>query len=529
MRDQKPAFGVVVSGISLAGFIVPISKSGSGSFLRWRRRDPRETCMVFRQPRGWYAGPHESDGYRNYHNAGQLCESSPLLVNRIRRYRRGTDGRRRGASTCIAILEAVNEILADMRVVEASAFIAAPLGGLLLAQMGADVIRIDPVGGGLDYRRWPVTKDGLSLYWAGLNKGKRSIMLNVREAEGREIAQALMTRPGPNAGLVITNLPVRGWLDYEALRVKREDLVMVAVTGSRDGRVALDYTVNASAGFPFVTGPPDHEGPINHVMPVWDVVAGCSVVQALLAAERFRRDTGEGQLARLALADTAFATLSHLGYVAEAEVNGVDRPRTANDVYGSYGRDFETADGRRVMVTAMTVRHWQALLEATGTAGGDTRARTQARGRLAQRRTALRRTPCDWRDSRTLVQRAQPRRGAYSARCGGRMLGTVPDVHASPRRRSGGFDRESAVRGDRAAGNRLSPSGRGRHRLRRFAARTRAARTRPRTTHGRGPFGRARSVSDEDWRASRRGDRRRTGWLAATGFGGAPLHRTRSE
>ncbi len=261
----------------------------------------------------------------------------------------------------------MNEILADMRVVEASAFIAAPYGGLLLAQMGADVIRIDPVGGGLDHRRWPVTKDGRSLYWAGLNKGKRSIMLNVRDPEGRELAQALMTQPGPNAGLVITNLPARGWLDYEALRERREDLVMVSVVGSRDGRVALDYTVNAAAGFPFVTGPPDHEGPINHVMPVWDVIAGFSVVQALLAAERFRRDTGEGQLARLALADTAFATLSHLGYLAEAEVNGVERPRTANDVYGSYGRDFETADGRRVMVTAMTVRHWQALLEATGT------------------------------------------------------------------------------------------------------------------------------------------------------------------
>ena len=262
----------------------------------------------------------------------------------------------------------MNEILADMCVVEASAFIAAPYGGLLLAQMGADVIRIDPVGGGLDHRRWPVTKDGRSLYWAGLNKGKRSIMLNVRDPEGRELAQALMTRSGPNAGLVITNLPVRGWLDYEALRAKREDLVMVAVVGSRDGRVALDYTVNAAAGFPFVTGLPDHEGPVNHVMPVWDVVAGFSVVQALLAAERFRRDTGEGQLARLALGDTAFATLSHLGYLAEVEVNGVERPRTGNDVYGSYGRDFEAADGRRVMVTAMTVRHWQALLEATGTA-----------------------------------------------------------------------------------------------------------------------------------------------------------------
>jgi len=262
----------------------------------------------------------------------------------------------------------MNEMLRGMRVVEASAFIAAPYAGLLLAQMGADVIRIDPVGGGLDYRRWPVTKDGRSLYWAGLNKGKRSIMLNVREAEGRELAQALMTQPGPNAGLVITNLPARGWLDYDALKARREELVMVNVVGSRDGSVAVDYTVNASAGFPYVTGPRGHDGPVNHVMPVWDVVAAFSVVQALLAAERFRRDTGKGQFAQIALADTAFATLSHLGYIAEAQVNGDDRPRSGNDIYGSYGRDFETVDGRRVMITALTIRHWQALLEATGTA-----------------------------------------------------------------------------------------------------------------------------------------------------------------
>ena len=261
----------------------------------------------------------------------------------------------------------MNEMLASMCVVEASAFIAAPYAGLLLAQMGADVIRIDPIGGGLDHRRWPVTKEGRSLYWAGLNKAKRSIMLNVREPEGRELAHTLMTQPGPNAGLVITNLPAHGWLDYATLRARRDDLIMVSVIGSRDGSVAIDYTVNAAAGFPFATGPNDHDGPINHVMPVWDVVAAFSIVQALLAAERYRRETGRGQLARLALADTAFATLSHLGYVAEVQINGVDRPRIGNDIYGSYGRDFGTADGRRVMITAVTVRHWQALVEATGT------------------------------------------------------------------------------------------------------------------------------------------------------------------
>ena len=107
----------------------------------------------------------------------------------------------------------MNDLLMGMRVVEASAFIAAPYAGLVLGQMGADVIRIDPVGGGLDYRRWPVTEKGRSLYWASLNKGKRSIALNVRDGEGREIAQALMTQSGDGNGIVLSNLPARGWLD----------------------------------------------------------------------------------------------------------------------------------------------------------------------------------------------------------------------------------------------------------------------------------------------------------------------------
>lgn len=261
----------------------------------------------------------------------------------------------------------MTEHLNGMRIVEVSAFIAAPYAGLVMGQLGADVIRIDPVGGGLDYRRWPVTKEGRSLYWAGLNKGKRSIMLNVRDAQGRELAQALMTQAGEGGGNVITNLPARGFLDYAALKARRDDLIMINITGNRDGSVALDYTVNAAAGFPLVTGPEHHAGPVNHVMPVWDVVAALSAVQALLVAERKRRDAGSGDFVGIALSDTAFATLSHLGYVAEAQVNRDDRPRSGNHVYGTYAHDFATKDGRRVMITAFTPRHWTALLDATGT------------------------------------------------------------------------------------------------------------------------------------------------------------------
>ncbi len=256
--------------------------------------------------------------------------------------------------------------LAGMTVIEVSAFIAAPYAGLTLAQMGAEVIRIDPIGGGLDYNRWPVTEDGTSLYWAGLNKGKKSIALNVRDPKGRELAHALMTAAGAGRGIVLTNLPARGWLDYDGLKARRDDLIMVNIVGRRDGSVALDYTVNARAGFPLVTGPTDAAGPVNHVMPVWDVVTALAASNAVLVAERNRRDTGEGQYVRIALADSAFAVLSHLGYVAEAQINGTDRPATGNHVFGTFGCDFPTADGRRVMITAFTPRHWSALLEASG-------------------------------------------------------------------------------------------------------------------------------------------------------------------
>ena len=86
-------------------------------------------------------------------------------------------------------------ILAGLRIVEGSAFIAAPLGGMTLAQLGADVIRFDDIKGGLDNDRWPVTKDGRSIYWAGLNKGKRSIAVSSSRPFGLRRSTAIERLP----------------------------------------------------------------------------------------------------------------------------------------------------------------------------------------------------------------------------------------------------------------------------------------------------------------------------------------------
>lgn len=259
-------------------------------------------------------------------------------------------------------------LLDGLRVVEGSAFVAAPLGGMTLAQLGAEVIRFDPIGGGLDYARWPVTRDGVSLFWAGLNKGKRSIAIDLARPEGVELATRLITADGEDRGIFLTNFPARGWLGYERLKEHRDDLIMLNVTGDHTGRSEVDYTVNAAMGFPFVTGPEDTQGPVNHVLPAWDVATGLWAACGILAAERHRRATGEGQLIGLALADVALAVTGALGIIGEATVNGEDRRRFGNDLYGGFGRDFETGDGRRIMVVGLTSRQWRGLLAATGLA-----------------------------------------------------------------------------------------------------------------------------------------------------------------
>lgn len=257
-------------------------------------------------------------------------------------------------------------ILSGLRVVEGSAFVAAPLGGMTLAQLGADVIRFDQIGGGLDHRRWPLAADGQSLFWAGLNKGKRSIQLDIRSEEGRELAAALITADGEDAGLFLTNFPARGWLAHEALSERRPDLVMVALTGNPDGTSEVDYTVNPATGFPWATGPRNLAEPLNSVLPAWDVAMGTLAAVGLLGAERHRTRTGEGQLVRLALSDVAFAMVGNLGRIAEAQLGGCDQPKDGNYLYGAFGHDFETRDGRRLMVVALTGRQWNALRDATG-------------------------------------------------------------------------------------------------------------------------------------------------------------------
>lgn len=257
-------------------------------------------------------------------------------------------------------------LLKGMRVVEGASFIAGPSCGLHLAQMGAEVIRFDQIDGGPDYLRWPrAGAQGASLYWEGLNKGKKSIAIDLNRPEGRELAIAVACAPGENGGMFITNFPVRGFLSYESLSRARADIICLRVMGWADGKPAVDYTINNAVGVPTMTGHVDDSRPVNHVLPAWDLLAGAYGAFAMMSAERERRISGKGRHLQLALSDIAAATMGHLGQVGEVMQEG-DRCKVGNALFGAFGRDFITADGERIMVVAITARQWSGLVSACG-------------------------------------------------------------------------------------------------------------------------------------------------------------------
>ena len=254
-------------------------------------------------------------------------------------------------------------LLAGISVVEVSSFVAAPLCGMTLSQLGAQVIRVDPIGGASDVQRWPLSAEGTSIYWTGLNKGKRSATIDLRSPDGQDLVRRLIVE---GDGIVVTNA-VLPWLNYDVLATKRSDIIHVQLLGRGDGSTGVDYTVNAAIGYPLVTGPTNHSGPINHVLPAWDVSCGLYAALAVVSAVRRRERSGEGARISLALEDVALATAGNLGLLTEPQVNGTQRERLGNAIYGQYGQDFTSRDGVAFMVVLLTGRHFRDLVDVTVT------------------------------------------------------------------------------------------------------------------------------------------------------------------
>ncbi len=256
------------------------------------------------------------------------------------------------------------ELLSDLSIIEVSSFVASPTIGLYCAQMGAEVVRVDQIGGGLDYDRYMQTSEGRSLAWENLNRAKKSVALDLRSAEGRELCVELARKTGQ----LVTNLPEKSFLSHAAVSEGRPDMISVRVMGWHDGRQAMDFTVNAASGYPLMTGPEDWDQdtapPVNQVLPAWDFITGAYGAFALLAAVHHRSRTGEGSEVRLPLGDVMIGTVANSGALAEMLYRGGDRPRLGNAIWGALGRDFTSRDGKRFMVAVLTAKQWRAMVDA---------------------------------------------------------------------------------------------------------------------------------------------------------------------
>jgi len=207
--------------------------------------------------------------------------------------------------------------LDGVRVLDFSRVLAGPLCTMMLADLGADVIKVESPDRGDDTRQWgPPWVGDLSAYFASVNRNKRSITLNLKEPEGQAIARKLTEK----SQIVVENFKVgqlaRFGLDYETLREINPALVYCSITGfgqtgQYKNRPGYDYVVQAMSGLMSITGETDGE-PAKVGVAISDVIAGLHAVTAILAALRHSESTGVGQQIDISLLDTQLAALVNI-------------------------------------------------------------------------------------------------------------------------------------------------------------------------------------------------------------------------
>lgn len=247
--------------------------------------------------------------------------------------------------------------LAGLRVLDFSRVLAGPFCTMMLADMGADVIKIERPGRGDDTREWGPPWFGrgdakLSAYFISVNRNKRSITLDLSHPRGRQIARALAAR----SDVVVENFKVGGMasfgLGYDDLRALNPALVYCSVTGfGQSGpyrsRPGYDYVIQAMSGLMSITGPV--EGPPTKLgVAISDVIAGLFAASSILAAVRQAERTGEGQHIDVALLDTSIAALVNV--MSNFLVSGAPPERHGNQHANIVPyQTFEASDGAFVL------------------------------------------------------------------------------------------------------------------------------------------------------------------------------------
>ena len=259
-------------------------------------------------------------------------------------------------------------VLAGIRVLDFGRFIAGPFCGALLADHGADVVRIDKVGGSEDRFVLPLASGGEGGLFMQVNRGKRSITLEPSAPEGREIVRKLIAR----ADIVIANLPASTLksmgLDYASVSAINPRAILVATnafgsTGPDAHKVGFDGIGQAMSGTIFMSGEPDapRRASVAYVDFGTAISAAFGAVLALMARER----TGRGQEVSGSLMATAL-TFSNAVLIEQA-ISKPDRVPQGNLGYGSAPADlFKCSDGRWLIVQVVGQPLWEKFCTKLG-------------------------------------------------------------------------------------------------------------------------------------------------------------------
>lgn len=262
----------------------------------------------------------------------------------------------------------MNGALHGIRILDFTRVLAGPTCTMLLADMGADVIKIENPQRGDDTRQWGPPWIGAeanqqSAYFASVNRNKRSLTLNLKSEAGRQIARELATQ----SHILIENFKAgdmaRFGLGYDDVKALNPALVYASITGfGQTGpyhqRPGYDYVIQAMSGLMSITGPADGE-PHKVGVAISDVITGLYTASAVLAAVRHSERTGEGQYIDMALLDSQLAALVNIA--SNYLVSGVTPPRLGNQHPNIVPYQTFTASDGAFVVAVGNDRQFQAL------------------------------------------------------------------------------------------------------------------------------------------------------------------------
>jgi crotonobetainyl-CoA:carnitine CoA-transferase CaiB-like acyl-CoA transferase len=259
--------------------------------------------------------------------------------------------------------------LQGVKVLELGSFISGPFAGQLLADLGADVIKLESPGEGDPMRRWGKMLDGRSIWWSALARGKRLIAIDLRRPEGRDLVRRLAA----SCDVVLENFApgrLEAWgLGFDDLRGANRRLVMTRVsgfgqTGPRSGERGFGAVAEAMGGLRELTGSPQGP-PTRAAVSLGDHVASLFAVLGTLAALRQAERDGEGQIVDVSLFEAVFALTESL--VADYELTGFIRTRSGGGLPGvAPSNAYPTGDGHMMVIAGNADPIWKRLALAMG-------------------------------------------------------------------------------------------------------------------------------------------------------------------